>query len=75
MERYEHGGQIYDAAGNAGDWLDFSANINPLGLSNKILRTLTDNLRGIVNYPDSNASELKHAISTRYDVPEKIWSC
>lgn len=71
MERYEHGGQIYDAAGNAGDWLDFSANINPLGLSNKILRTLTDNLRGIVNYPDSNASELKHAISTRYDVPEK----
>ena len=71
MERYEHGGQIYDAKGLAGDWLDFSANINPLGLSEKIFRTLTENLRGVVNYPDPNASELKRAISNRYDVPEK----
>ena len=71
MKRYEHGGQIYDAAGNAGDWLDFSANINPLGLSEKILLTLTENLRGIVNYPDPNASELKRAICQRYDVSEK----
>ncbi len=52
LERYEHGGQIYDAAGRAGAWLDFSANINPLGLSKKILQTLSDNLRGVVNYPD-----------------------
>ena len=71
MERYEHGGQIYDAAGNAGDWLDFSANINPLGLSEKILRTLTDNLRGVTNYPDPNATELKRAICLRYGVDEK----
>lgn len=71
MERYEHGGQIYDLAGKAGDWLDFSANINPLGLSERILRTLTENLRGVVNYPDPNAAELKRAISRRYDVSEK----
>ena len=71
MERYEHGGQVYDAAGTVGDWLDFSANINPLGLSEKVLRTLTENLRGVVNYPDPNATELKRAISNRYDVPEK----
>lgn len=71
MERYAHGGQIYDAAGNAGDWLDFSANINPLGLSEKIFHTLTENLRGVVNYPDPNAAELKRAIFKRYAVPEK----
>lgn len=71
MERYEHGGQVYDASGKAGDWLDFSANINPLGLSDKILRTLAENLRGIVNYPDPQAIELKRAISQRYDVPER----
>ena len=72
FERYEHGGQVYDAAGKLlGDWLDFSANINPLGLSKKILRTLTENLRGVVNYPDPNATELKRAIARRYDVPEK----
>lgn len=71
MERYEHGGQVYDATGKAGDWLDFSANINPLGLSEKVLQTLKDNLRGIVNYPDPQAAELKRAIANRYDVPEK----
>lgn len=71
LGEYEHGGQIYDANGVAGDWLDFSANINPLGLSERILRTITENLRGVVNYPDPNAAELKCAISRRYDVPEK----
>ena len=71
LERYEHGGQIYDAAGKAGAWLDFSANINPLGLSEKILQTLSDNLRGVVNYPDPQAAELKRAISKRYGVAEK----
>lgn len=71
MKKYEHGGQIYNSDGLAGDWLDFSANINPLGLSDKILQVLTENLRGIVNYPDSQASELKKTISTRYNVPEK----
>ena len=71
MERYEHGGQIYDATGKAGAWLDFSANINPFGLSEKILRALTENLRGVVNYPDPQAAELKRAISCRYGVAEK----
>ncbi len=71
MERYIHGGQIYDEAGKAGAWLDFSANINPLGLSEKILRALTENLRGVVNYPDPRAAELKRAITQRYGVAEK----
>lgn len=70
LERYEHGGQVYDAFGKAGDWLDFSANINPLGLSSKVLQTIKDNLRGVVNYPDPQVAELKRAISERYDVPE-----
>ncbi len=71
MEKYEHGGQIYNSEGKSGEWLDFSANINPLGLSEKILAALTENLRGVVNYPDPNATELKNAISKRYGVPEK----
>ena len=71
MEQYEHGGQVYDSDGKTGDWLDFSANINPLGLSEKILQALTENLRGVMNYPDPNATELKRAISNRYGVAEK----
>ena len=71
MEKYEHGGQIYDLSGAAGDWIDFSANINPLGLSENVLRTLEANLRGVVNYPDPNSAELKHAITRHYGVAEK----
>ena len=71
LSRYEHGGQVYDESGNVGNFIDFSANINPLGLSEKILRALTENLRGVVNYPDPNATELKRAISERYGVEEK----
>ena len=71
MEKYEHGGQIYDAVGKSGDWLDFSANINPHGLSENIFQALMDNLRGIVNYPDPNFTELKQKITQRYEVLEK----
>ena len=68
MQKFEHGGQIYNADGTADDWLDFSANINPLGLSEKIKQVLIENIGGVVNYPDPNATELKKAISSRYEV-------
>ena len=69
MNKFQHGGNIYNATGTAENFLDFSANINPLGLSEKILQTLQENLRGVVNYPDANATELKNAISRRYNLP------
>lgn len=69
MKQFEHGGQIYNADGTTGDWLDFSANINPLGISEKIRAAIIENLDGIKNYPDPNATELKAAISQRYKVP------
>ncbi len=73
MQKFEHGGQIYNADGTAGDWLDFSANINPLGLSEKVKQVLIENIGGVVNYPDPNATELKNAISSRYKVqPENL---
>ena len=68
MEKFQHGGQIYDKFGKPINFLDFSANINPLGLSEKILQTLQENFRGIVNYPDSNATELKSALSRKYKI-------
>ena len=71
MNKFQHGGNIYNASGATENFLDFSANINPLGLSEKILRTLQENLRGVVNYPDANATELKNAISRRYNLPAK----
>ena len=68
MTKFQHGGNIYSSTGAAENFLDFSANINPLGLSEKVLQALQENLRGVVNYPDANATELKNAISRRYKV-------
>ena len=68
MKIFEHGGQIYNSQGLAENFLDFSANINPLGLSDNVIQTLQNNFAGIVNYPDSNATELKNSITRRYHV-------
>ena len=68
MKQFEHGGQIYNADGTTGDFLDFSANINPLGISEKIRAAIIENLDGVKNYPDPAATELKAAISQRYKV-------
>lgn len=66
MQRFSHGGNIYEGGGN---WLDFSANINPLGLTDNIRRAVGENIENIVNYPDPKNRELMSAISSVYDIP------
>lgn len=68
-QKFQHGGQVYDANGRLNFKLDFSANINPLGLPFSVLETLIENLDGVVHYPDPSATELKKALSLRYEVP------
>ena len=41
IKRFEHGGNIYEAPPPGKVWLDFSANINPLGLSPAVMASLT----------------------------------
>ena len=67
-KKFQHGGQIYNADGQADFKSDFSANINPLGLSPKVKQTLLENLDGILHYPDPTAIELKNSISKHYNV-------
>jgi threonine-phosphate decarboxylase len=68
-----HGGNIYAAARNSGltavDFLDFSANINPLGLSPRVRAALLATLDSVVCYPDPDAVALKIAIADTYQVP------
>jgi len=68
-----HGGNIYAAARNSGltaaDFLDFSANINPLGLSPKVRTALLATLDSVVCYPDPDAVALKTTIADAYQVP------
>jgi len=68
-----HGGNIYAAARDSGlaaaDFLDFSANINPLGLSPQVRAALSATLDSVVCYPDPDAVALKTAIADAYQVP------
>ena len=68
MKRFEHGGNIYEDNGN---WLDFSANINPLGLTDNIRRAIGENIENVVHYPDPKNRELMEAVSKAYDISEE----
>lgn len=69
MERFRHGGDIYRETPPEGEWLDFSANINPLGLSERVRECLAHHLDQVVHYPDPEAGELKDAIAFHYHLP------
>lgn len=73
VEKFEHGGNIYGEApaASGGKWLDFSANINPLGLAAEVKQAIVTNIDGIVHYPDPQARALKKAISACYALPEE----
>ena len=68
-----HGGNVYAAirsrGGGFGDFLDFSANINPLGLSPRVRLALLESMDAVMAYPDPDAVALKEAIALQYRVP------
>ena len=66
MKQFEHGGFVYDSEGRLRNVLDFSANINPLGIADSVRHAIEKNLDGIVHYPDPSARRLKEAIAARY---------
>jgi threonine-phosphate decarboxylase len=65
-----HGGEVWEAASKTGlrkeELLDFSSSVNPLGPSKKALESIKANLTHISSYPDSNSTELRKAIATRF---------
>ncbi|MDD5284434.1 MAG: threonine-phosphate decarboxylase CobD [Desulfuromonadaceae bacterium] len=64
---YQHGGNIFTVARSLGvppDVIsDFSASINPFGLSPLVRKSLINALDSLVHYPDSCHSELKQALA------------
>lgn len=59
-----HGGDIYTAKETLqGDILDFSANINPLGLQETIKQAIIGSIDDCENYPDIQNRKLRKAIS------------
>ena len=66
-----HGGDIYRNRVR----LDYSVNVNPLGIPDKTKRALQDAIERCVQYPDIHSQELTHAISGMCRVKEDYILC
>ncbi|MDY4919471.1 MAG: threonine-phosphate decarboxylase [Phascolarctobacterium sp.] len=66
MYKYQHGGDIYTQAttANGKRFVDFSANINPLGLPLGVKEAVKAALKNCVNYPDPFCRSLRQATSS-----------
>jgi len=66
----EHGGDVFSVARKlkvrAGEIIDFSASINPLGPPSSARRAFIDSYTELAHYPDSHGEELKGALAGRY---------
>ena len=74
MKEYTHGGDIVGAREIwKGELLDFSANLNPLGMPESVRKAAEDAVREAIHYPDPLCRELCAAIARRDNVtPEHI---
>ena len=67
----EHGGEIY-----TGDYrLDFSANINPLGMPDSVKAAVRQASELADRYPDAQCRELRRALSEVCRLPEEYFLC
>jgi threonine-phosphate decarboxylase len=69
---YQHGGNIYETKQKKqASVLDFSANINPLGIPPRIKKLLSRQLKDLVHYPDTKAHCLVAALARYWKVREE----
>lgn len=76
-----HGGNIYDEdlqqlhkEKDAG-LLDFSANINPLGMPDSVKEAVIGALEQSQHYPDPLCRKLRRALAAEYGLPEEYFIC
>lgn len=69
---YDHGGNVFTAARELGvapdQVIDFSASINPLGMSSSVRSALIGSLGSLIHYPDASHKELKQALGEFHDL-------
>ncbi|MFD2368969.1 threonine-phosphate decarboxylase CobD [Brevibacillus sp. GCM10020057] len=74
LETYGHGGDLWTAAQRfgvaPGDFLDYSANINPLGLPPSVREMLLASLAEVTRYPDPGHRQFRQALAARLELPE-----
>ncbi|MBS6644938.1 MAG: threonine-phosphate decarboxylase [Clostridiaceae bacterium] len=69
-----HGGDIYGVAASMGvrpeECLDFSANMNPMGIPGSVRDAMRESLEQVIYYPDPDCRALIQDLSGHYGVPE-----
>lgn len=65
MRRYEHGGASFE---NFEIRLDFSVNVNPLGLPNTAKQAIVSSIDRFSSYPDCECTALRVALSKKHGV-------
>lgn len=72
IEKYGHGGDLLTAAENFNiekeKMLDFSANINPLGIPDPVLQLIKESLKEIVHYPDPSQRQLREKLAKAFQL-------
>lgn len=70
-----HGGNIYKTAKEYGigqdEILDYSANINPLGVPESVRKNIISTMDKLTNYPDPECTDLKAGISAYVGIPQE----
>ncbi len=71
-----HGGDIYGVSASLGvrpeDCLDFSANMNPLGIPGSVKEAMKKSLEELIYYPDPDCALLVHDLSVFHKVPGEM---
>ena len=62
----QHGGNIYQGNGR---WLDFSANINPMGMPETVCTAIAAAMDDLVHYPDPRQKKLRQTIAAYHKLP------
>lgn len=68
---HTHGGDIYRNQ----VVLDYSANINPLGMPKKVIEGIGDTISSAIHYPDTECTRLRQAIESKEDIPMEHIIC
>ncbi|MBI4680519.1 MAG: threonine-phosphate decarboxylase [Nitrospirae bacterium] len=75
----EHGGNIYRLAEELNmpesKVIDFSASVNPLGVSERVKAWIKKELRNLYNYPDLDAKKLRKKIAQYHDIEPETLLC
>ena len=75
MGRFDHGADVYSAHGERLDLLDFSSNLNPLGMPDEVRRALQAAAAEFDIYPDPACRALREKLACALGVPAEHIVC